>query len=430
MTVLRQEQIVMMDEVIREGRLSNRAAAAALSVTEGALRYRRRRLTTGARDGRADQATALDGFEAAVAAVLEALGPTAGPGRPVSARLVFEALVQDHGYRGSYPAVVRYLRRQRGVPPVRAIRRVETAPGMQAQHDWLEEPVTLAGGLVRVHGLLGTLSYSRGSALWLGLRQTQVAWQTGHAALFRDYGGVPRVIRLDNLKTAVASGAGPTAVLTPAFEAFCRSCQVTVEACRVRTPTDKGKVERRVRVIHSALAPLFRRTWTELAPLQAAVSGRLAELEARLRCPATGTTIAEARRLEQSALQPLPLLGEPFDVIAARRVQRDALISFEGRQYSVPFAWIGRDVEVVGTAQHVVIRGDGTELARHPRHTAQRLLLDPTHYEGPSTDRVVAPVPLGRRGQAQVLTDPRLPAPTAVARALETYAALVDGARR
>lgn len=44
-----------------------------------------------------------------------------------------------------------------------------------------QEPVVLAGSVVPVHGLLGTLSYSRGFALWLGLRPTQVAWQTGHA---------------------------------------------------------------------------------------------------------------------------------------------------------------------------------------------------------------------------------------------------------
>ena len=95
-------------------------------MTKGALRYRRRRLASGTRDRRADHATALDGLEAAVAAALEVLAPTAPDGRPVSGRLVFEALVRDHAYRGSYPAVVRYLRRLRGVPPVRAIRRVET----------------------------------------------------------------------------------------------------------------------------------------------------------------------------------------------------------------------------------------------------------------------------------------------------------------
>ncbi len=419
----------MMDESIREGRVSGRAAAQTLGVTEGALRYRRQRLATGARDRRADQATALDGYEPAVAAVLQQLAPTAGGDRPVCGQLVYEALVADHGYRGSYPALVRYLRRLRGIPPVRAIRRIETPPGAQAQHDWLEERVELAGAPVRVFGLLGTLAHSRGSALWLGLRMTQVAWQTGHVALFQSYGGVPHVVRIDNLRTAVASGAGPTATLTPAFHAFATSCGFVVEACRVRTPREKGKVERRVRVVHDALAPLFAQSWTDLAPLQAAVTTRLAALETRLRCPATGTTIAEARCAEQAALQPLPVCGEPFDVLVSRRVQRDALVSFEGRQYSVPFAWVGRDVEVIGTAHHVVVRGAGQELARHHRHTAATLVLEPAHYEGPSTATVLAPTPLGRRARAlAAATAARLPAPAQLARPLDAYVALVAAA--
>ena len=434
MTVLRQEQVMMIDEVIQAGGLSGRQAAAALGVTEGALRYRRKRLAAGARDRRADQPTAMAGFEAAVEAVLAGLADTTRSGRPVSGQLVFEALQTQHDYRGSYPALIRYVRRHRGEQPIRALRRVETPPGMQAQHDGFEERVEIGGAVIRVYGLLGTLSFSRASAVWLGRRMTQVAWQTGPAALFRAYGGVPRVVRVDNLKTAVGAGAGPTAVLTPAFVAFARSCGVVVDPCRVRTPRDKGKVERRVRVLHESLAPLFRRSWTELAPLQSALDERLQALHQRLRCPMTGTPIAEAWPRERPALLPLPMLGEPFDVITARRVQRDGLLSFEGRQYSVPFAWIGRDVEVIGTAHHVVVRGAGATLARHPRHTAQPLVLDPAHYEGPSTARVVAPVPLGRRGRPQVglgvFADPRLPAPGQVARALDTYVALVDDARR
>jgi hypothetical protein len=63
----------MIDEVIRTGGLSGRQAATALGVTEGALRYRRRRLAEGARDRRADQTTALDGYEEALTAVVEAV---------------------------------------------------------------------------------------------------------------------------------------------------------------------------------------------------------------------------------------------------------------------------------------------------------------------------------------------------------------------
>lgn len=281
MTVLCQEQVQMMDELIQAERVSGRQAAALLRVTEGALRYRRKRLASGARDRRADQATALAGFEGALDAALAALAPTAPDGRPICGQLVFETLVRDHGYTGSYPALIRALRRRRGRSRVRAVRRVELPPGMQAQHDWMEERIDLAGSVVRIFGLLGTLAHSRGSALWLGLRMTQVAWQTGHAALFQSYDDVPRVVRIDNLKTAVGSGGGPTAVFTPAFQAFATSCGFTIDPCRVRTPTDKGKVERRVRVMHTALAPLFRQSWTDLAPLQAAGAAGRAPAAAR-----------------------------------------------------------------------------------------------------------------------------------------------------
>jgi hypothetical protein len=145
--------------------LKGRGAACALGVTEGALRYRWLRLAAGATDGRAGQPTALDGLEAAVAGVLAQLAPTAPAGRPVCGRLVYEALVAEHGYQGSYPALNRYLRRLRGVPPRRAVCRIETPPGVQAQHDWFEERVDLGGTVVRVFGLLGTLSHSRGSVV-------------------------------------------------------------------------------------------------------------------------------------------------------------------------------------------------------------------------------------------------------------------------
>jgi transposase len=423
MTVLRQEQIVIMDQVIQQGGLSGRAAAHALGVTEGALRYRRKRLASGAVDGRTQQPTALVGYEAAVDTLVTALAD----GEAVSARLVYEALVAQHGYRGSYPAVVRYLRRQRATPRVRAVRRVETPPGMQAQHDWFDWRVEVEGSVTTLHGLLGTLSHSRGSAVWLSRRLTQVAWQTGHAALFRAYGGVPRVVRIDNLKTGVAAGAGPSAVLSPAFAVFARTCGFVFDPCRARTPRDEGKVERRVRTLHAHLAPLAQQSWCSLPALQTAVDARLAQLHERLRCPATGMSITAAWAAEQPTLQALPLLSEPFDVIAARRMQRDSLVCFEGRQYSVPFAWIGRDCEVIGTAHHVVIRGDGHELARHPRHTRARLVLDPAHYDGPSTARVLAPPPLGRRGRLQV---EGLPAPHRVQRSVDAYAALIEEARR
>ncbi len=69
--------------------------------------------------------------------------------------------------------------------------------------------------------------------------------------------------------------------------------------------------------------------------------------------------------------------------------------------------------------------------------TQARLLLDPAHYEGASTDRVERPTPLGQRARLQMagLSDSArvallsTPAPEAVARPLEAYARLVEALR-
>jgi hypothetical protein len=66
-----------------------------------------------------------------------------------------------------------------------------------------------------------------------------------------------------------------------------------------------------------------------------------------------------AQHAEQAVLLPLPVLREPFDVSVARRVSREALVSCEGRQNSIAFAWVVLDVEIVGTAHQVVTRGYG-----------------------------------------------------------------------
>ena len=162
------------------------------------------------------------------------------------------------------------------------------------------------------------------------------------------------------------------------------------------------KAERGVRTFRSAFGEAFRRGAGSLEELGRRLDDRAGALMDRLTCPVTGTTVTEAFRAEQRALQPLPTPSEPFDVVVSRKVSRDCLVSFDGRRYSVPFAWAGRNVDVWGTLTEVAVRGGGAELARHRRGTEIRLVIDPDHYEGPLTREVERPTPLGRRARLQL----------------------------
>ena len=64
--------------------------------------------------------------------------------RPEPVRFLYDSLVTEYGYQGTYKAVVRYVRRRHKPPKIRPIRRVEVRPGSQAQIDWVE-PVAPPG---------------------------------------------------------------------------------------------------------------------------------------------------------------------------------------------------------------------------------------------------------------------------------------------
>ena len=437
MAKLTREQVMVGAEMVQRG-TSVRQVARQLGVTEGALRYHLSKPPE-ARDGRRDKRTSVDGLEAVVRGVLERMAcfRVTGEGRPVQARQVYEVLRRDYGYRGSYQGVVRHLRRAFPAPPVRALRRVETPPGVQAQHDWFNVWSRVGGVNREIQALVGVLSHSRARFCWVSWTANQLAWHGGHLALFERYGGVPLWVRIDNLKTGVASGGGATAVLNRSYDRFARSVGFEVDPCRVRKGSDKGKAERSVRTFRQSFRPLFREDWRTLEELQAALDERAQSLLDRLQCPATGTSVREALAAERLVLSPLPEVSEPFDLIVGRKVSRDCLISFEGRRYSVPFEWVGREVEIRGTLSQVVVHAGGREVARHPRHSRALVVLDPAHFEGPSTARVTRPTPLGWRGRLQMagLSGPsrqvlvQLPVREQIARPLDAYVQLVEAHR-
>jgi transposase len=351
---------------------------------------------------------------------------TLGDGGAMNLAALHEWLVGEHGYEGSRRSVQRYVAAQYPSPALRARRRVETPPGAQAQADWAHwKDILLAGERVDLLAFHMKLSHSRREAVAWSPRRDQLSWLHVHNESFRRLEGIPASVRVDNERTAVSRGAGAWGEINPAYERYAQSVRFHVDACPPRAPEAKGKVERGIRSDRGWF-DVTRRSWESLEELQIWTDERTEAAARRRVCPATGTSVYEAWEAEKQHLRPLPaVLPEPFDLVVTRTVEQGCTVAFEGRTYSVPFHLLGKRVELRGCARTVQVLHGASIVASHPRHTPERIVLDPRHYEGPSTSEVLAPLPLGKMGRRLA----EIAAMEPQRRPVDLYAALVEVAR-
>ena len=418
---LREEEVVTIRVLAEKGQ-NHCEIARTVGVTESTVRYHLRRAAAGAEDGRREKPQKAQ----TLAEVIEAWHAERRDAvRPVNVMELYEHLVGEYDYSGSYQSVRRFVRRHYPKPRMRTYRRVETVPGAQSQTDWAEYPrVDIGEGPEPLSAFVMCLSHSRKLAVVWSRRKDLLSWLACHNAAFERLGGIAAVNRVDNVKTAMAQGAGPWGTIHPAYRAYARSVGFHIDACLPRDPEAKGKAEAGVRLSRLRVAP-GPRPFAGLGPLQQWTDTRLLSWAKRALCPATGLSVEASWRQELERLQPLPILPEPFDIAVTRPVHKDCTVRFEERCYPVPFQWVGQRLEVRGCHEKVQILGEGRVIREYPRHTAERILIDPSCYEGEATERVLPPRPLGKMGK-RLQEIYELPVEQ---RPLDLYATLAEVAR-
>jgi transposase len=391
--------------------VSQREIARLLDVTEGTVRYHARCRADPAPDGRAKPFLAASYAEA-----IAFWRSLQDPDRLNLADL-HDWLVAEHSYPGSLRSLQRYWKATYPAPRIHARRRVETPPGAQIQADWADFPSVIVGGeRIYLRAFRMVLGDGRRDAVVWSVQKDMLAWLSRHTEALRRLGGVAATVRVDNEKTAVSRGAGAWGEVNATYRRYAQLMRFHVDACPPRTPRNKGKIERSVRTQRWGADP-SRYGWRDDESEKSA---------RRRRCPATGTTVLEASHEERRVLTPLPEpVWEPFDLVQTRQVTVDGLVSFEGRQYNVPFHYVLTWVEVRGCARTVQVVADAAIMAVHPRHTAERLVINPAYYDGPSTERVVAPPSLGKLGRRMM----ELACESVQHRSIDYYHALMEVAR-
>jgi transposase len=287
----------------------------------------------------------------------------------VEGQAIWQLLVEQHGFAGSYSAVKRFLRGLGAATPAATVR-VETAPGAEAQVDFgaagrFVDPAT--GRLRRAWVFVMVLAYSRHQYAELVFDQEVATWLRLHRAAFEFFDGVPVRVVLDNLKAAIVRAALYDPEVQRAYREGAEHYGFLIAPCRPRMPEHKGKVEQGG-VHYVKRNALAGRTFRDLREANAHLRRWCLEVAGRRVHGTTKQVPLEVfTQVEHAALQRLPVTAwEPVTWKQAK-LHPDCHVVFDGAYYSGPYRLVGQRLWVRGTALQVQLFHQHALLATHRR---------------------------------------------------------------
>ena len=185
------------------------------------------------------------------------------------------------------------------------------------------------------------------------------------------YGGVPRALVPDNLKSAVTKSSRYEPKVNEVFADFAEHYETAVLPTRTYRPRDKAIVENAVRIIYTRVfAPLRNETFHSVADINTAIRELLEkhnDMSFRGREYSRRSLFLE---VESRELMPLPEKRYEIKRYAQATVHKNSHI-YLGRDkhyYSVPYRHIGKQVKLVYTDSMVEVYHKHERLAVHQRN--------------------------------------------------------------
>lgn len=276
----------------------------------------------------------LDAYKATIDSVLET--------HPRCNLTLLHEQLAKAGYCGQISILRDYAREKRKTIEARVVLRFETEPGYQAQVDWKDWGCQVVNGKRRkLYTFVMTLGYSRKPFEYFTTSCDEATLLACHVLAFEYFGGVPREILYDNMKTAFIwnNEAGQFEVNTHLL-ALSVHYGFIPRRCMVRRPQTKGKVEREIGYLSGNFWPRLAGTPLEINEVNDRCMSWRKERDQMI---ISGMTESRNDRFEKEkdALKSIPSF--PYDT---RRevfctVNRESYITYQTNRYSVPPHLIG-----------------------------------------------------------------------------------------
>jgi transposase len=318
-------------------------------------------------------------------------------------------MVKERGYPGGADHFRAIVARYRPRPPAEAFLRLRTLPGEQAQVDWGHFGKLIIGDAQRaLFAFVMVLAWSRQIFLRFYLNAAMNNFLRGHVDAFEYFGGVPRELLYDNLKSAVLERAGDAIRFHPTLLELAKHYHFLPHPVAPGRGNEKGRVERAIRYIRDSF--FAARTWTDITDLNAQALDWMQGFAAERRCPENrSTTVRQAFAEERSRLLPLPEHPFPTEERVSVSAGKTPYVRFDLNDYSIPDSYVRRTLTVLATLGTVRVLDGHHVIATHerswdrgkqieqPAHIAALLARKRQGKEQRGIDRLYHAVPHSRK---------------------------------
>lgn len=284
------------------------------------------------------------------------------------------------GSEGHFRRLIAELRPRRSPEP---FARLDMPTGEQAQMDWGHFGKVQVGRAQRpLYAFVLTLSWSRMSWLQFFHDMERPSFLRGHIDAFDFFGGVPRKLLYDNLKSACIERDGRFARFNRSLLEMASHYGFEPVLAAPRRGNEKGRVERTIRYVRTSF--FAARSFRNIADLNEQAKRWSLEVSAARRWQDDDrTTVAAQFAHERTVLRPLPPVPHEAVQHIEARVGRTPYVRFDTNDYSLPCEYTRRTVTVLAEPHRVRIATDGRIVAEHQRSFDRRATIeDPEHLRG------------------------------------------------
>jgi len=297
---------------------------------------------------------------------------------------IYHFLKEKYGYKGSYSTIKEFTHNLKQELILDATIRFETNPGLQSQIDWKENLLLKnrkgEGFLINI--FLSILGFSRLKYIELTLDKTQPTLFKCLTNMFKFYGGVPKELLFDNMKTVVDRSRTQfdKAIYNEKLYSYSKDAGFTPKSCIAFRPRTKGKVETVARIVNRL--KVFNGEFDNLDDLKRIVKELMNQINSEIQ-ESTREKPIERFVKEKEYLNPEPnysILEAYFSFKPlTRKVPKDALITFQNNKYSVPPSFIGKTITVQCEGNNLSIYYNSSFVCSHTIST-KPINYIPEHY--------------------------------------------------